>query len=473
MSKRAPHRNPDPPGPSPLATPLWLGRFKRNVLGALEKLANGWGDVVRMHFFGQTIIVLRGSEAAHQVLVSKQDNYLKSRQFDLFRPILGDGLVTSSGETWRRSRRMVQPLFAKRYLETYAEHMAGAVDSALERWDRDWREGEAIDLNAEILHVGLDSVGRALFTRDFDSDGKVFGGAVRGALHEVGEMSRNPVVVVGQDADRPGIIALAKTAAPLRWRQYMRHAEVGNAVIEDLVDERIRRGRQDRNDLLQLLMEAEDEDTGEKLERQQVIDEVATFMGAGHETTAQGLTWMFLLLSEHPDALARLLAEVDQVLCGAAPTAETVNRLEWLNACIHEAMRLYPPAWIIPRVAMEDDVIDGFHIPKGSRVLVCVWTTHRDPRVYVDPTEFRPERWLDKATSERPRFSYLPFGGGRRACVGQGFAMLNAALLGAMIAQRYTFTRDRTRTIAVEATITLRPHADVPMFAQRRTVQVD
>lgn len=191
-----------------------------------------------------------------------------------------------------------------------------------------------------------------------------------------------------------------------------------------MVDDRVAHGEGKRDDLLRLLMETSDPETGQHLDRQQVIDETLTFLGAGHETTAHGLTWMFCLLAQNPAATTRLHNELDTVLNGRTPTAD--DDLPWLGACFKEAMRIYPPVWRIPRLATEDDVISGYRIPRGTRVMFSIWTTHRDPAVYPDPTAFHPERWLGDEPAARPRHSYLPFGGGRRACVGQGFAMLNA-----------------------------------------------
>lgn len=458
---------PLPPGPSPLATTYWMQRMRRNVCGAFDELAGRYGDVVALRTPFQRICVVRGAEATHRVLVANQDNYAKSHQYDLFGPALGQGLVTSSGDVWRRSRRMVQPLFAKRYLPVYADHMSAAAGAALDAWD-ELPDGRPIQLDSEILHVGLDTVGRALASKNLTDDAKLFELAISGALHEIGVMSKTPAALTFQDVEQVGIVKAAKLNAPRHWQRYLEHMESADAVITALVDERIEHGHGDRDDLLRLLMETVDDESGETLSRQQVIDEMKTILAAGHETTAHGLTWMFLLLSENPDALAKLHEEVDTVLEGRPPTAADADELPWLAACFQEAMRLIPPVWHIPRLATEDDVLGGYRIPAGTRVLVSVWSTHRDPAVYDDPTAFRPERWLGDAAKERPRFSYLPFGGGRRACVGQGFAILNAQILGAMLAQRYSFEPDRTKPIKLEFTITTRPQGGVPAFAHRR-----
>ncbi len=459
---------PLPPGPSRLQAPRWLDRFGKDTLGTLEALADEYGDLAMLRVGSQKIVVARGAEAAKHVLISAQDNYPKSHQFDLFVPVLGQGLVTSSGERWRTSRRIVQPIFAKRHLAVYADHMAGAAGRALDTWERDWPDGHVIPLDLEILHVGLDTVGRALATHDFSDDAETFETSLAGALNEISEISRRPIPFLGQDVNGVGIVRAAKLGTPRHWRRYLEHANTGVPVIEALVDERLINGHGDRDDLLRLLMDTPDPETGECLDRQQVVDEVVTFIAAGHETTAHGLTWMFYLLAQNPQANERLQAELDDVLGGRIPTAADAEALPWLEACFKEAMRIYPPVWHLPRLAAEDDEIGGYRIPKGTRVLFSVWTTHRDPGVYEDPTAFRPERWLGDEPASRPRHAYLPFGGGRRACVGQGFAMLNAMILGSMMAQRYAFESTSTEPVRFVPSITLRPIGGVPMVARRR-----
>jgi cytochrome P450 len=215
-------------------------------------------------------------------------------------------------------------------------------------------------------------------------------------------------------------------------------------------------------------MSARDEETGEPMSRTQVRDELMTFIAAGHETTANGLGWMWYLLSEHPAAREQLFAEVDDVLGGRPPGADAVDRLPWTTACFQEAMRLYPPVWHVQRRAEADDVVAGHPVPAGSVVLISTWTTHRDPAVWPNPAGFDPRRFLGDAPKARPRHAYFPFGGGRRVCVGQGFAMTEAAILAAMIAQRYTLDFIPGSKIVLDPTITLRPLHGLPMTVHPR-----
>jgi cytochrome P450 len=459
---------PEPPGPPLRESPRWLSDIHRDVLGAFDAIAARYGDIAMVRLGPRRMIVFRDAEAARHILVTAQDQYPKAENFKLLRTVLGLGLVTSEGEVWRKSRRMVQPMFAKRHLGAYANHMSGAAAAALDRWQASWPADKRIDIDKEILQVGLDTVGRALVTHDFGVNAAALERALAVALDEIGEMSGHPGVLVGQEWRRLGAVRSAQLAVPRRWRRLNQAGATIESLIAPIVEDRLRGGQGDYDDLVRLLMETVDEETGTRLSTRQVIDEVKTFIAAGHETTAHGLTWMFLLLAENPAVRARVYQEVDTVLQGRRPTAEDVERLPLLQAAFFEAMRIYPPVWAIPRVAAREDQIGGFRIKRGSRIMISIWSMHHDPRVFPEPREYRLERWLGEAERQRPRLSYMPFGGGRRACIGQGFALLNAAVLGAMMIQRYEFDRASTGPIALEPTVTLRPLTGVPMIARRR-----
>jgi cytochrome P450 len=462
---------PEPPGPPLRETPRWLGQIQRDVLGSFDAITDEFGDIAMVRLGPRRMIVFRSAEAARHILVTAQDRYPKAENFKLLRTVLGLGLVTSEGEVWRKSRRMVQPMFAKRHLGAYANHMSGAAATALERWEAGWPADHRIDIDKEILHVGLDTVGRALVTHDFGDRASALEQALAAALDEIGEMSGHPVVLVGQEWRRLGAVRAAKLTVPQRWRRLNRAGATIESLIAPIVEDRLEHGQRDYDDLVRLLMETVDEETGTRLSTRQVIDEVKTFIAAGHETTAHGLTWMFLLLAENPAVRARVYDEVDSVLQDKRPTADDVARLPLLQAAFQEAMRIYPPVWAVPRFAAEEDQIGEFRIKRGSRIMISIWSMHHDPRVFPDPLKYQLERWLDDADKHRPRLAYLPFGGGRRACIGQGFAQLNAVVLGAMMIQRYEFDRASTGPIALEPTVTLRPLTGVPMIARRRRPQ--
>lgn len=458
-----------PPGPRGREVGRRLLRMadQEGPLEFLDRMA-AYDDVALLDTPGQKIVVVRGPEAVRHVLVANQDNYRKSSQYELLEPVLGRGLVTSSGELWQRQRKLVQPMFAKRHLVPFADHMAAAGRDALDAWGREYADGRAVDVADEILHIGLDTVGRALVGHDFTDRAGDFGAALGNVLHQVGAIARSTGTTIGQYVPGMTVQRAAAITAPRRWRSGVRSADVMVGIVGEIIDDRLRNGHGDKDDLLRLLMEAEDEGTGERMDRQQVLDELLTFVAAGHETTAHGLAWMTYLLSQHPEARERMEAEVDEVLGDDMPTAEDCDRLPWTTACFQEAMRLYPPVWHVQRVAIEDDVVGGYRIDAGTLMMVSIWSTHRDPKVWENPAGFDPRRWLGDAPKERPRFSYLPFGGGRRVCVGQGFAMMNATILAAMIAQRFRFDLVPGAKIVLDPTVTIRPLHGIPMRISRR-----
>jgi cytochrome P450 len=461
---------PLPPGPRGRESVRWLRLLaeQEGPLDFLDRMGHRYGDVAMMRTRLQDVAVVRGPEAVRHVLLGNQDNYRKSNQYELLEPVLGKGLVTSEGELWQRQRKLVQPVFAKRHLGVFADHMAQAAGSALDAWERQWPDGHPLELSEEILHIGLDTVGRALVGHDFSDRASEFGAALGNALHQVGAISRAPSVNATQYMPHMSIMRSAMLTQNRRYRSGMASADVLQQIAADIYDDRIANGHGDSDDLLRLLMEATDEETGETMDRRQVIDELLTFTAAGHETTAHGLSWMYYLLSQAPAAREQMEAEVDAVLGGRVPTNDDVESLPWTRACFEEAMRLYPPVWHVQRVPIEDDVVAGYRLPAGTLVFVSIWSTHRDPGVWDNPAGFDPRRFLGDAPKQRSRFAYLPFSGGRRICVGQGFAMMNATILAAMIAQRFRFDFIPGAPIVLDPTVTIRPLHGIPVTIHRR-----
>jgi cytochrome P450 len=470
QSRCEPPSAPLPPGPRGADAIRVLLRFRRQEgpLEVLSSMGERFGDVVLLDTPMQKLVILRGPDAVRHVLLSNQENYRKSNQYDVLTPIIGKGLVTSSGELWQRQRKLVQPLFAKRHLAPFADHMARAAGDALEHWEEARRDGECVEIASEMLRIGLDTVGSALVGYDLSNHSAAFGKALANALHQAGSVGRSSGVIVGQYLPHMGFQRAAHLTHPRRWRSALRSANALRDIGRAIIDARLADGHGARDDLLGLLMEAEDEQTGTKIDSEQVLDELMTFVAAGHETTAHGLAWMYYLLSHSPAAREQMEAEVDTVLEGRVPTFKDAELLPWTTACFQEAMRIFPPVWHLQRVANEDDLISGYRIPKGTLVFVSIWSTHRDPKIWPNPAGYDPRRWLGEAPTERARFSYLPFGGGRRICVGQGFAMLNATLLAAMIAQRFRFDNVPGAKIVLDPTVTVRPLHGIPMTIHRR-----
>lgn len=444
-----------------------LLRIRDNPLRALDAAAARWGDMFQLSAPGTAVQLFVHSPAlAKEVLLTRQDDYEKSSQYEILQRVLGLGLVTSEGELWREHRSIVQPTFAGRALGDFAEHMAAAGTSVLDRWDATWAEGQRVDLSHEMSTLTLDIVGRALVGTDFSARSTEFADALGDLLEAAGGIGRAPITTVAGGIRRIGV-GRAMRAQPFRLRRMNDAIDILDDVVLEIIARR-RRSTAEHDDLLAVLMGYRHPETGAALTEAHLRDELMTFVTAGHETTANGLAWMWALLSQYPEARNRLLAEVDEVLGGRTPTAADLPRLEWTTACFHEAMRLYPPVWLVQRRAKVDTEIDGHAVPAGTVVSVSPWLLHREAQHWPNPAAFDPSRFLGDAPKQRPRQAYLPFAAGKRMCIGQGFAVMEATILTAMLSQRYTFDLVPGNPLEPEPTVTLRPRHGVVVTAHRR-----
>ena len=437
-----------PPGPRERIPGTTVVSFYRDPLGALTRMAAEHGDVTRFRWGPQYEYLLNHPDLVEQVLVAQQRSFMKGQALQETKRILGEGLLTSEGDFHLRQRRLVQPLFHRRQISGYADEMV----SCAERLQAGWSHGETRDVHAEMTRLTLDVVGRVLFAADVGGEAAEIGAAMTEAMESLqrfmlpfyGALERLPL---------PG---------PRRVRGARRRLDL---TIYRLLAER--RASPGGGDLLSLLLEARDEQ-GEPMPDTQVRDEAMTIFLAGHETTAVTLTWTWLLLGRHPAVERRLHEELETVLGGGAPTADDLSALVYLDLVLKESMRLYPPAWLIGRRALVDVELGGYELPRGSIVLLSPWVTHRDARFFDDPHRFDPERWRPEAEEARPRFSYFPFGGGIRRCIGEPFALMEAKLLLASIAQRWRLHLDPAQRVEPLPRITLRPRYGMKMRLEAR-----
>ena len=431
-------------------------------------MAAEYGDVSSTHARGRHIIAISGSDAARHVLITNQDNYDKGIEYELLRIVLGDGLLTSEGEVWRRQRRLVQPMFAKRHLSDFTGHMTAATADALEgRPFGGLEEGASIDLNRAMMELTLDVVGRALFGADLTGETAArVGPAMDNVLRLGTRMARRlPTYAASM---LPGMNLRRAIALNPEGRRFQRSLEDLHGVIDEVLLERSAAG-DSGDDLLGLLLSARDEETGEAMSRKQIGDELMTFMLAGHETTSNALSWTWQQLSLNPWARKGMFEEVDRVIGDRTPTMEDVDRLPWTRACVEEAMRITPPVWMVGRRARRgrrDQRIPrtGGIEPDGP--------DHDDPPgpdgLGPNPEGYDPARFLPENAKGRPRQAYMPFGAGRRICVGSTFAIVEATLLAAMLSRRYAFDLPRGYRPDPEAAITQRPRNGLPMTVHRR-----
>ena len=439
------------PGPAlryPFAN--WLS-LRRNPLEFLEGLARDYGDVSRFRLGPVFVYLVNDPELIRTVLVTRADAYHKGRALERAKRLLGEGLLTSEESVHLRQRRLMQPAFHRERISGYGETMVRYAERATERW----KAGETIDVHREMVGLTLAIVGKTLFDADVEGEADEIGGA----LTEVMELFQRLLMV-------PFGELLEKLPLP-STRRFERARGRLDATIGRLIAER-RRNPRDRTDLLTLLILAQDtEGDGGGMSDAQLRDEAMTIFLAGHETTANALTWTWHLLSQNPEVEARLHEELDRVLGERAPGVSDLPRLRYTEMVLSEAMRLYPPAWIVGRRAVVDHELGGYRIPAGSILLLSQWITHRDPRFFPDPLRFDPMRFTPEANAARPKFAYFPFGGGPRVCIGEGFAWMEGVLLLATIARRWRFSRADS-AVTPAALITLRPKGGLPMRIDRR-----
>ncbi|MCP3140630.1 cytochrome P450 [Pyxidicoccus xibeiensis] len=433
-----------------------IPQVRRDTLGFLLGAARQHGDVVRYRFGPVTGHLIVHPDGVRHVLQEHVGNYTKDHfSYRLVSRIAGNGLLTSQGSFWLRQRRLAQPAFHRQRISAMAQGMARTTAAMLERWEAPAARGAPVVMVEEMMRLTLTIVGEALF------------GAALGDKAEVVGRAFN--VLSEQTTQRFRGLHLLPPVLPTRYdREYREASRTLRGTVMELITERRRSGA-DSGDLLSMFMLARDEETGEAMTDEQLRDEVLTMLVAGHETTATAMSWVWALLDQHPEVEAKLHGELDAVLGGRLPTAEDVPRLGYTRMVVEEAMRLYPPAYVYSRAVKEDDVIGGFRIPKGSWVDVSPYVTHRHPDFWERPEEFVPERFSPEASAKRPRYAYFPFSGGPRQCIGNGFAMMEAQLILATVAQRFRPRRLPGHVLAPEPLITLRPKGGLPMHLERRT----
>jgi cytochrome P450 len=438
---------PVPPGENrPFATLLAL---RRDPLGFLERIAAQYGDISHLRVGPYRLVFLNHPDLVHEVLVTRAASLAKGRILEQTREVFGQGLLTSEGELHRRQRRLIQPAFHRRRIEAYAEAMSADAAAAAARW----RDGDTLDIAREMMRLTLRIVARSLFSVDVEDEEAREVGQALDALVAAFDLVVIPFQGLLQKLPLPSI------------RRARQARETLDALVYRLIAERRRTGGGE--DLLSLLLAARDEE-GSGMDDRQVRDEVLTLFLAGHETTANALSWTWYLLAQHPQAEARLHAEIDTVLGDRLPAADDLPRLVFTRQVLAESMRLYPPAWAISRRTIEPIEIGGYPVPAGSGVLMSQWVSHRDPRFFPDPLRFRPERWTEPFEAQLPKLAYFPFGGGSRVCIGMGFAWMEGVLLLATIGRRWTLRLAPGYRVEPYPRITLRPKNGVRVMLQRR-----
>ncbi len=441
-----------PSGP-PSRLPLGLDQsvsFARRPVDWLTRAA-GYGDVARVHALGYDIYLLNNPDHVRDVLVTNRRNFDKGQTVRLLKGLIGEGLLTSEGDVHLRQRRLTQPAFHRQRVAGYA---ATITDHA-RRMGARWTDGARRDMSQDMRTLSLGIVAKTVLDADIDGDSAQLGDALN-ALLRWGERVTLPPAV----AEAMNRLPLPSTHAFHTARAYL------NGLIAGLISERRATGA-DRGDLLSMLIQARDEN-GDALSDEDVRDEALTFFLAGQETTALALTWTWYAIARNPAVEATLHDELDRVLGGRLPTIDDMPALDYTNRVVSEALRLYPPAYLLTRRVVEACEIGGYPIAADSGVVISPYTMQRRPDYFPDPERFDPERWTPAAVEARPTFSYFPFGGGPRVCIGEPLARLEAPLVIATLAQQWRPRLAPHQTVRFAAIGTLRPAGGLPMTVRRR-----
>jgi cytochrome P450 len=425
--------------------------MRRDPLDFMTRLAATHGDVARVTLGGEALYLVSDPELIRDILVTRNRSFVKGRALERSRILLGQSLLTSNGDYHLRQRRLAQPGFHRARIAEYGRTMAAYA----ERAHGHWREGERRDVAEAMTHLTLAIAGKTLFDAEVGGEAREIGEAMTVAI-ELFDLVTVPFAEL-----------LMKLPLP-RARRFRRAKARLDETIYRIIAER-RRSGEDRGDLLSMLMLARDEDgDGGAMTDEQLRDEALTLFLAGHETTANALAWSWYLLARNPHAEASLHAELDSVLGDRLPTMDDLSRLTYTRSVLAEAMRLYPPAWIIGRRSVAEVEIGDYRIPAGSLVAMSQWVVHRDQRWWSEPERFDPSRWTTAAESTRPKFAYFPFGGGARLCIGEQFAWTEGVLLIATIARHWRLRRAPGAVVEPLPLITLRPKGGVVVELKRR-----
>ncbi|MGC1931557.1 MAG: cytochrome P450 [Candidatus Nitrosopolaris sp.] len=454
-----------PPGPHSILPNKLLREFINNPIKMLMDIAYTYGDIAHFKFGRQHVYLINHPDHIEDILIRNYKNFIKSRGLQVSKRLLGEGLVTSEGEYHDRQRRIIQPAFHPNLIKKYGDIMTTYAANMCQRW----QDGIILDIHKEMIHVTAAIISKAVLGSEIKSEQ---GDQVGDALLTCVEYFNRLLMPFGELIEKISILPINKG-----FQQAKR--ELDNIVYNMIKEHRDneRKGIQ-QMDLLNTLLQAQDEEAGiERMTDSQLRDEVMTIFLAGHETTANALTWTFYLLSQNPTAEAKLYEELCSVLGNngkdsgnskRTPTIEDVSKLEYTEKVFRESMRLYPPAWTIGRQAIKDYNVDRYVIPAGSIILMSQYVMHRNPRYFSDPDSFYPDRWTKEVKSHLPRFSYFPFGGGIRGCVGEPFAWMEGILLLATICNQWRMYHDTKHKVELKPLITLRPKYGMRMKLEFR-----
>jgi cytochrome P450 len=444
-----------PPGPQDVYPILGqLTRFWGDKLAFLQQMQRTYGDIAHYTILGNHFYQLNHPDLIQEVLVNQAAQLRKSDlDHQIFKQVLGNGLLGNEGESHRQQRKLMQPAFHSKRIEAYGRIMTDYTARHIAQW----QDGATVDAHEAMTTITMRIVAKTLYDADVtDSNTEI-----AEAIHGLNAISNHQYM--------QGFVVPSWIPVPQN-QKVKQHGARLNALLMPIIEAR-RQSGEDKGDLLSMLLAAQDEETGAGMSDQQVRDEVVTLFIAGHETTSNLMAWVFYFLARHPEVEAALHVELDTVLHGRTPTLH--DALPYADLIIKETLRLRPPAWILSsRVSEADIQVGGYTLAKGSLIFVSPWVMHHHADYYAEPERFWPERWQDGQEKQLPRYAYLPFGGGPRVCIGNSFALMEARLMLATIAQQYRLRLSAGQVVVPEALVTLRPQGGLPMVVEERIRQV-
>ncbi|HEY3476407.1 MAG TPA: cytochrome P450 [Anaerolineales bacterium] len=438
------------PGPRGLPLLGMMPEMVRDMLGLFTNTARDYGGIAQFKLLKKDYILVTNPDYVKYILQDNYKSYIRGRSVETGRVLLGNGLPLIDGDFWLRERRLLQPAFHHERLGKLTNTVTSVINTLMQDWARKANESQPLDLDDEMMRLTLTVIIKAMFSSPIDDQipslSHAFNVASKFMLWRSQQLWKLPLSV------------------PLpRHVEYNRALAVLNHTIYPLISD----GRKlPKDDLLGMMLEMRDADTGQGMSDQQARDEVVTIFFAGHETTAATLTWAFYLLSQHPEIEERMRAEVQSVLNGRLPTFADLPRLVYLQQVVNEVLRLYPAAYLFAREAVVDDVLDGYPIPAKTLIFISPFVTHRDPKYWPDPGRFDPDRFTPAQAANRPRHVYFPFGEGPHVCIGNNFALMEMQLILSMVLQRFHLRLVPEHPIAFKPEATLRPKHGMKMTVE-------
>lgn len=432
-------------------------KFYHDPIGSINNSIDTFGDTFATYVGGVYPAILSANpDFIQHVLQKNHRNYIKAPfHFDKLGHFLGNGLLTSEGDYWLRQRRLIQPGFHRKRLAGLTDIMLAEIDALIERFDEKVALGQPIDICPPMLELAFRVVAKSLFSADISEE-------------QLQKLSHNISVLqhfIVRQIRQPFLNPWFKVSGTLK--KYEQIADSSRQIVLDNIRQRKNSGEV-KDDLLQMLLEARYEDTGEGMSEQQLLDESLILFVAGHETTANAFAWILYLLSRHPEAADQIRTEVKTVLGDRKPSFDDIPKLAYTLQVIEESMRLYPPAWVTDRVAVEDDEVNGVSIPKGTMAIAYIYGAHHHAEHWENPTEFDPSRFSKEKKKQRHSFAYLPFGGGPRLCIGNNFSLMEMQLALARLVPRYDFELVPGQEIKAFPLITLHPKNGIRMEIQKK-----